>query len=309
MAGITVRLGYLLSWRYIIEPLMPARPPLARVLLGGLLPLPLIILTGYALYPRPPHAQQAKTFFPAAQARLLPSYGQDCLHPEDCEQPLGCLETEETGRGTCLNTQCEADRQCEPGEYCRTVQTMGNSLPLRGCDTRYRVRAEGEPCALGLGVNEVHCSPGLFCNSGWCGRPCDLSAPSECPAGFFCQQGLDGPSCVPTCEDRVCPEGFQCAREAGGISVCARVRSGDCSGTSCPEGSRCTLTGVRASDAGVSLRLECVVPCGGDLPACPSGQFCLGSRCRLTCDPLSDGTCPTGQRCVHRVDLGVSLCK
>jgi len=282
---------------------------LGLAILVGLLAVPLAFVLSSTFHVEPSPRQQAWPLLPADQARLLPTYGQDCLRPDDCEHPLGCIETEETGRGTCLNTQCDTNAHCDPGKYCRTFKTLGNSLPLRGCDVRQGARAEGEPCALGLGVEEVRCSAGLFCNRGWCSRPCDLSAASECPAGFFCQQGLDGPSCVPTCEGRTCPEGFQCAREAGGISVCARVRSGDCSSPSCPKGSSCTFTDVRSSDAGISLRLECVISCGEGLPACPSGQFCLGSRCRLTCDPLRDGTCPTGQRCVHRVDLGVSLCK
>ena len=281
----------------------------AIALIAALLPLPLILLISPSLYEDKPSNSQAMPLFPADQARQLPSYGQDCLRSADCDPPLGCLERGETGRGTCLNTQCETNADCEPTEYCRSFVTLGNGLPLRGCDAREGQQIEGEPCDPGLAADYEHCIPGLLCNKGWCGRSCSLTEPSDCPAGFFCQQGLDGPSCVPTCEGRTCPEGFQCAREAGGISVCARVRSGDCSGASCPEGSRCTFTDVRSSDAGISLRLECVVPCGEGLPACPSDQFCLGSRCRLTCDPLRDGTCPTGQRCVHRVDLGVSLCK
>jgi hypothetical protein len=282
---------------------------LGFVILAGLLAVPLAFVLSTALHPDPPPEQKVWPRLTADQTLGLPSHGKDCLRPEDCEQPLGCLETEETGRGTCLHTQCETDAHCDPERYCRTFQTLGNGPHLRGCDLRQGARAEGEPCATGLGVNEVRCSPRLFCNRGWCGRPCDLSEPSDCPTGFFCQRGLDGPSCVPSCENQTCPEGFQCAREAGGISVCAHVRGGNCANTSCPEGSRCTFTDVRSTDAGVSLRMECVLPCGVGLSACPTGQFCLGSRCRHTCDPLRDGTCPPEERCVHRVDLGVSLCK
>jgi hypothetical protein len=282
---------------------------LGLIVLVGLLLVPLSFVLSSLLHPVARPGQKTWPLFPADQARTLQTYGQDCLRLEDCEYPLGCLETGQTGRGTCLNTQCETDAHCDPEKFCRTFQTLGNGPSLRGCDFRRGERTAGEPCATGLGVNEVHCSPGLLCNKGWCGSPCDLSAPLDCPAGSFCQQGLDGPSCVPTCEDQKCPEGFLCAREAGGISVCARVRGDDCSGTTCPEGSRCIFTDVYSSDAGISLRMECVYPCGVGLPACPSGQFCLGSRCLHTCDPLRKDTCPPRKRCVHRVDLGVSLCK
>jgi hypothetical protein len=281
----------------------------ALVVLAVVLPLPLILLISPALYPDTPSGRQASPLMPADQARKLPSYGQDCLRSIDCDPPLGCLELGETGRGTCLNTQCETNTDCEPSEYCRSFQTLGNSLPLRGCERREGQRMEGEPCAPGLAAVHERCAAGLFCNKGWCGRPCNLSEPTGCPAGFFCQHGLDGPSCVPTCEDRACPEGLQCAREAGGISVCASVQDDTCSDTPCPEGSRCTFTHLRSTDAGLTLRLECVSPCGEGLLTCPSGQFCLGSRCRRTCDPQHGGTCPSGERCVHRVDLGISLCK
>jgi len=282
---------------------------IAIVLLAVLLPLPLILSIAPALYKDTPPKRQARPLFPADQARQLPSYGMDCLQPADCDPPLGCLELGNTGRGVCLNTQCETNSDCAPAEYCRSFITLGNGPPLRGCDLRDGQQGEGQPCVTGLAADYERCTSGLLCNKGWCGRTCRLDEPSSCQAGYFCQQGLDAPSCVPTCEGRTCPDGFQCAREAGGISVCARVRGDDCSGTSCPEGSRCTFTDVRSTDAGVSLRMECVLPCGVRLPACPDGQFCLGSRCLYTCDPLKGGTCPSGKRCVHRVDLGVSLCK
>lgn len=285
-----------------------SRTPL-RIWLIGLLPVPLLLLIGSAMYPRLPRGQAARPVFTADQARTLATYGSPCLRPEDCEHPLGCLEVGNTGRGVCLNSLCETSSQCEPGEYCRTFQTMGDGLPLRGCDSLQGERAAGEPCDKGLSLAQDRCMQGLLCNRGWCGQPCELQEPSSCPEGFFCQQGLDGPSCVPTCEARSCPEGLQCARESGGISVCAHLRGSHCSNEPCPQGSRCTFTNRRLAHEGLSLHLECVSPCGEGLPACPTGRLCVGSRCLRTCDPQGPDTCYPEERCVYRVDLGVPLCK
>lgn len=275
-----------------------------------LLALPLMWAVGRALQPGLPREQQALPLLPASQARALSSYGSPCLQPEVCEPPLGCLEVGETGRGVCLNTECETNADCAPGEYCRTLATMGNGPPLRGCDVRDGERSAGEPCDKGLTVAaSERCAPGLFCNRGWCGQSCRLEESKDCPEGFFCQHGLDGPSCVPTCEARGCPPGLQCAREAGGISVCAQLRGSECPTGSCPEGSRCSFTQVRLGDAGIALRMECVASCGEGHPACPSGRTCVASRCLRTCDPQGAATCYPEERCIYRKDLGISLCK
>ncbi|WP_224240681.1 hypothetical protein [Hyalangium gracile] len=88
-----------------------------------------------------------------------------------------------------------------------------------------------------------------------------------------------------------------------------QLRGSDCSGDSCPDGSHCTFTNLRFADAGVALRQECIAPCGEGLPSCPSNRVCVASRCLRTCDPQGPDTCHPEERCVHRVDLGVSLCK
>jgi hypothetical protein len=282
---------------------------LAAVLLLGLLPLPLGLVISGVLRPSPPPQRPARPLFPADQARGLSTYGSSCLRPEDCEPPLGCLEARALGRGVCLNTQCETDSQCEPGKYCRTLPTMGDGPPLRRCDHRDGERPEGDPCVMELPYWEGRCAQGLLCNRGWCGRPCRLEDASTCPEGFFCQQGLNGPSCVPTCETRGCPTGLQCARESGGISVCVQLRSSDCSDDSCPAGSSCTFTNLRYVDAGLALRQECIAPCGEGKPACPSDRVCVANRCLRTCDPQAPNTCYPEERCILRDDLGVALCK
>lgn len=285
----------------------------ARALVGAillvLLPLPLILVIRHALQPSLPRSQEAFPLFTADQARALASYERWCLRPEECEPPLGCLEAGAFGRGRCLNTECETDAQCEPEMYCRTFPTMGNGLALRRCDRRDGERPEGDPCVVGYTYPEDRCARGLLCNRGWCGRPCRLQEATDCPEGFFCQQGADGASCVPTCETQGCPEGLQCAREAGGISVCAQLRGNDCPEDSCPEGSQCTFNNLRFVDAGLALRLECIAPCGAGRPACPSGRTCVASRCLRTCDPQGPDTCFPEERCVYRVDLSVALCK
>jgi hypothetical protein len=283
---------------------------LALTVLVGLLLLPLGLILVFLLYPDPPQVREARPFLALDQARGLPTYGRDCLRPEDCDPLLGCLElVGTTGRGICLNTECETDSHCGLGEYCRTLRAMGDGPPVRRCDHPDGERAEGELCAVGLSYEQGRCATGLLCNRGWCGRPCNLQETSSCSEGFFCQQGLDGSSCVPTCESRGCPDGLQCAREAGGIAVCARVRGSDCPDASCPTGSRCTFTNRRLTQTGLSLRMECIAPCGEKLPACPSGRICVADRCLRTCDPQGPDTCYPEERCVHRDDLGVALCK
>ena len=280
----------------------------AAVLLGLLL-LPLSLVMSHALQPELPRSKEALPLFPTSQARTLASYQSPCLRPEECEPPLGCLEAGALGRGMCLNTECETDSQCEPEEYCRTFPTMGNGLALRRCDKRDGQRPAGDACVVGYTHAEDRCAPGLLCNRGWCGQPCRFEEASDCPEGFFCQQGLDGPSCVPTCEARGCPDGLQCAREAGGISVCAQLRGTECPEGTCPEGSHCTFTNLSSVDAGLALRLECIASCGQGRPPCPSGRTCVASRCLRTCDPRGPDTCYPEERCVYRVDLFVALCK
>jgi hypothetical protein len=284
-------------------------PTLALAVLMGLLALPLALIVGLALRPSLPDAQKALPLVPATQARTMMSYRSPCLRPEECEPPLGCFEVGDTGRGYCVNTECEADSHCEEGESCRTLRTMGGGPPVRRCEAREGVRQAGEACAPFLTYANYRCAQGLLCNRGWCGQPCRLEESSDCPEGFFCQQGLEGPSCVPTCQDRGCTEGLQCAREGGGISVCAQLRGSECPEGSCPEGSRCTFTNLSAVDAGLALRLECIASCGEGQPACPSGRVCVASRCLRTCDPQGPNTCHPEERCVYRVDLGVALCK
>lgn len=282
---------------------------LAWVLLVGLLPLPLGWALWNALRPVPSPRQGTLPLLSRDQAIALPTFMRDCLRPQDCDAGLGCLEwAGKEGRGLCLSSECETDSQCGPEQYCRTLRTMGDGPSVRRCDERSGERVEGDLCAGELAMEPDRCVPGLLCNRGWCGRPCRLEESSNCPEGFFCQQGLDGPSCVPTCERRGCPEGRQCAREAGGISVCARVRGNDCPDVSCPEGSRCTFTNRRLVAGRLSLRLECIFACGEGLPACPPGQVCVADRCQRTCDPQQPTTCHREEQCVYRVDLGVTLC-
>ena len=282
---------------------------LGPALLVGLLALPLILIIGAALRPKLPNAPDALPLLPDNQAQALATYGRPCLQPEECEFPLGCLEIGETGRGTCLNSECETSSHCEAGEMCRTFGTMGNGRPVRICEAHDGELKAGDSCAPFLTYAESRCAPGLLCNRSWCGQPCRLEEASDCPEGFFCQQGLDGPSCVPTCEARGCPEGLQCAREAGGISVCAQLRGNECPEGSCPEGSHCTFTNLSSVNAGLALRLECIASCGEGKPACPSGRVCVANRCLRTCEPQGPDTCYPEERCVYRVDLGVALCK
>jgi hypothetical protein len=287
----------------------PKKPALVGALLVGLLALPLALIIGSTLRPTVSEGQKALPYLPTSEARALSSFGSPCLRPEECEPPLGCIEVGAVGRGTCLNSQCESDSQCEPGRTCQTLKPMGEGRPVHRCIALQGERLEGELCWPGLANQADRCAPGLLCNHGWCGRPCRLQETSDCPEGFFCHESLNGPSCVPSCEARGCPQELQCARDADGISVCVQLRGTDCSGDSCPAGSNCTFNNLSFVDAGLALRQECIAPCGEGLPACPSGRVCVASQCLRTCDPQGPGTCFPEERCVHRVDLSVSLCK
>src|SRR6185369_3015285 len=102
-------------------------------------------------------------------------------------------------KGFCGGSTCQADFQC--GEYwmCQTVHTLGDGALIRTC-VPPGLRREGEACVRTLGRDEETCASGLRCNKGWCGRSCQADEPTSCPQGFFCREGLNGPSCLPTCE-------------------------------------------------------------------------------------------------------------
>ncbi|OJT25762.1 hypothetical protein BO221_07875 [Archangium sp. Cb G35] len=122
---------------------------------------------------------------------------------------------------------------------------------------------------------------GFRCNAGWCGRSCQPDEPTSCPQGFFCREGIDGHSCLPTCEETGCSNGQECVSLGEGISVCAVVRGNNCQKVPCSEGGLCSVWPPRYEDSRLELKMACSrVSCSDGGPACPPGTSCVQGLCR-----------------------------
>lgn len=255
------------------------------VVLGLLLPVPLVFLTSTAYWElwSDEGAKKVKAVPTLAleETWKLQTYGQRCWRGEDCERPLGCLSLSALEReGICSDSWCMTDLQCTEGRTCQALPTLDDGPPVRAC-VDPGSRKEGEPCVLARKPLENTCASGLRCNEGWCGRPCQADEPTSCPQGFFCREGLNGPSCLPTCEATGCPGGQQCIAMGEGSSVCAVVRGENCQKVPCPAGGLCSVWPPRYKDSGLELRMACShLPCGDAQPACPRGTSCVQGSCQ-----------------------------
>ncbi len=263
-----------------------------------LLLLPLAFAVGLALSgprgSRTPEASEVSPVLAPDERRQLLSYGRLCQTPNDCDPPLGCLSPITGGRSICLDSNCMTDLQCQESFTCKTVQPLGGSPLLRRCVLQGSAQ-EGELCIEYSNAKADVCAPGLVCN-GYCGRPCQPEQPSNCPEGFFCGEGQNGPSCHPTCEGRTCPEGQHCIRYGSSLSVCAEIRGANCHERPCPENQRCIKMNSSANKK--AIWMECVVPCDESTP-CPTGSVCDGSACRRRCRPDAPDTCGPGLKCTE----------
>ena len=271
---------------------------LLAIVAGLLLAVPLALAMGSVLYPvhAPPSRSDVRVspVLSYGEYRELLTYGKACRGQADCESPLGCLQINPGDASYCLASECMTDVQCPDGFACRSFTTLNSGPMIRFC-APIGPQQEGHPCMQGLGVNTFACAQGLRC-AGWCGRPCELDAPATCPEGFFCGKGPEGPSCLPTCEGRTCPEGQQCIRFEGGTSVCAAVRGQDCQQTPCAEGFECRRHFPRTGAQGLVVGMECVQPCG-EGAACPEGLVCSHGECRRSCEPDTLGACGPDEAC------------
>jgi hypothetical protein len=253
-------------------------------IIGLVLPVPLMLLIDTIREERPveaPHAiARVAPILPLHEQKALQTFGRDCWRHDDCEPPLGCLYFAGERKGFCGGSTCQMDFQCGGDWMCQTVRTLGGGGLIRTC-VPPGVRKEGEACVQTLGVEEQTCAWGLRCTEGWCGRPCQLDEPTSCPRGFFCREGLEGPSCLPSCEGRRCPEGQECITLGEGISACAEVRGENCQKVPCPEGDLCFVWPPRYKDSRLNLKMECThLTCGEDRSACPPGTSCVQGACR-----------------------------
>ena len=272
------------------------------------LPVPLVWLTRLATGPKAPPEPGVALILGKEERWKHPSFNQPCQHSSDCQSPLACLRRAPAGHGRCMDSECATDMDCEEGTWCRTFPSQGGGVSIRACDTLHGERGEGEPCAERFNSKQRTCRHDLRCNGGWCGRPCELDESTSCPEGFFCRPGLDGPSCVPTCEGRACPEGLRCVRQTGGVSVCAQLDGEDCWSTPCSEGLGCATLDSRVNQGRTRVSMECVRACGPEQPPCTPGFHCVENACRRTCGEAASAPCREDEACFQWPDMDVRLC-
>jgi len=272
------------------------RIPLA-VLLSFLLLLPLawtLQVTMFGGVRRAPGKEVVPMLSPAERQGLM-SYERPCGGNKDCEPPLGCFFNTRSRWMYCTDSRCMMDQQCAEDMVCRAMRTVGSGPAIRQC-TLVGLRKEGEQCVELPSSREHACQRDLFCQGGRCGRPCQLDEPDTCPEGFFCRQGLNGPSCLPTCEGRACPQGHTCVRLEETLSVCAEVHGQDCQRTPCPGTQKCSVWAPLNHPREVWM--TCLLHCDEKNPSsCPEGFVCEMSYCRKSCDPAIPNACGPHYKC------------
>jgi hypothetical protein len=266
---------------------------------GVLLPLPLMLVLGRLLRPDiGPEVLSERRPSPMLsideRSRLM-TYGRPCESNGECEPPLGCLYASRYRHSYCTDSQCEVDAQCPEGQVCRPLATEGQEPLVRLC-IPIGVRQEGENCAPVPADQQSACAAGLLCvgKDGWCARPCHLSAPMECPEGFFCADTRPQSACLPDCEKRGCPSGQHCLQFDEGSSQCAHVYGTHCQNSPCPEGQSCHVLPDPPHPG--KAWLWCAERCGQDSP-CPTGKVCDGWKCIPACDPQNAFPCSEGFQC------------
>ncbi|HEX8434691.1 hypothetical protein [Archangium sp.] len=283
------------------------------VLAVSLLVLPVMLLV--VLWMRAPAEREVEgwRFMPwltPGEFRELRTLRQPCREDAQCDPRLICFRDPRFPQRQCTASGCESDAWCAPYGVCRAMPLPGQRVALRACVFE-GTREEGEQCLRWAppGQREWACGEGLVCGlSGWCGRRCVPGKEGSCPEGFFCARGdPDGPVCQPSCEGRACPEGQECVRRAGGVSVCASVIGRRCLEKPCPENKVCE-TETMLAVVGAGWR-TCVQPCGKDGDdTCPEDFRCHEGRCRRRCSTQQPGSCGATQFCVSTDDEGNGLC-
>jgi hypothetical protein len=273
---------------------------LMAALLGLLISLPLAWVLSIPLLGTEPSRPQGLPVLPmlSLEERLrLLTYERDCETNADCDPPLGCFFNMRSQRTYCTDSVCATDRQCPKDFVCRTLKTKGGKSLVRVCSLSGE-REEGELCAPLPSTREYGCGKGLLCK-GRCGRPCRLEDPTSCPEGSFCEDGPDGPSCLPTCEGRSCPEGQRCLSRGGRVSICATVHGQDCRRSPCPQGEVCMVYDYPQPRDEVWM--ECLRGCGDkEDPPCPEGAICHLYQCHKACTPGDPSVCGPGFTCGSR---------
>jgi hypothetical protein len=264
-----------------------------------LLPVPLVLLLSQALhggfFSRGTRDKRISPVLSLEERRKLLTFDHICRGSEDCEPPLGCLQDFRRFKlSVCVSSECEVDTQCPDGQQCRTVKTQGGGPLVRLCIAT-GIRKEGQGCSRLPKKQEEACEPGLLCNRGYCGRPCQLEEAASCPHGFVCHEGPETASCLPACEDGQCPAGQECVHFEGRFAACTRVVGKNCKQTPCPQEQECRV-GYTPGE-GDRVTMECLVPCGDQKSSCPAGSVCFFGYCGRVCDPQQEGACGPDEFC------------
>lgn len=267
--------------------------------LGLLLPVPLVLL-GFVMSMgvQPPRSSSVRVspVLSVEERANRVTYHVYCVKDSDCEPPLACFGDSRFRTQYCTDSQCTTDAQCPEGSVCLALSSLRFGALVRFC-VPVGPRLEGEPCLRLPSQRASACGPGLICGGkgGWCGRPCDKGAPSSCPEGFFCADVRPEPMCLPSCEERGCPEGQQCVLDKEGASACAVVHGTECQQSPCPDSQQCR-TFFSSRHPGEAW-MQCIHPCDPKNPQCPDGRVCVRHQCQPSCEPWKPGTCGVGYRC------------
>lgn len=266
------------------------------VIIALLLPLPLLCLWVLAMRTPSPQLEDPRHVPMLAdwQRNQLLTYGRDCQQHTDCASPLKCFMDPMDGRQFCTDSRCMKDEDCPTDLVCRTFSSGDDDIRVRHC-VPLGVRREGEPCVPMPPDQRLGCMAGLLCQQDWCGRPCDSGVPSSCPQNFFCAEGPHGPSCLPTCRGRTCPQGQECVEFGAGSSICAEIHGENCLDTPCGKGRFCYTEEI--SYQGDAVWMSCQKLCGDAQHVCPDSQVCFNFRCRQSCSLEGPNTCGPHRRC------------
>lgn len=224
----------------------------------------------------------------------LPPANHVCRDNADCPPFHACV-VDRYDYVRCLKDECAEDAECAPGSVCRVVRGRSGERGPRLC-VLVGTRKDGERCHDNPGPNAASegCAVGLLCQIMFCGRPCRMDQPSSCGAGSKCREGLNGPSCMPSCEEHGCPEGKTCVPFLDdSVSVCAAISGVNCLEKPCPNGQECQYWVSRSSDV---VPMGCATPCDDSAP-CPGGFVCAFGYCERQCFPSLPDTCEPGTGC------------
>jgi hypothetical protein len=268
------------------------------LLFGLLLPLPLVLLLCAALYWRagspPPSDTRISPILSPEERRQFQTFEKPCQRQGECESPLGCVDIYTGGPRFCIASECLTDAQCREGFTCRALPSLKDGPRVRRC-VLVGTQKEGQPCVPSADTRDEACEQALLCHA-FCGRPCDLDVPTSCPDGFACQQGPSGPSCLPHCKDRACPDGQECIHQGSEFPMCAAVHGLNCQRTPCSEGQRCFIS-YRSGARGAWVEMECAVPCAEGKTPCAEGFICDFGICRQRCEPNGTRECDSHRKC------------